>query len=497
MTLLGIDVGTTHCKAGLFELDGSTIHIASRPMGTHRTAGGYAIIDPDALWDTVAAVITEAAAARPGSVHAVGIASMAESGLLLEPESGTARTPMIPWFDQSSQPQADRIRASIDPAEFYLRSGLHISYKFSLAKILWLRDNGIAQTDGAVWLGAAEYVAYRLTGACGTEYSLAGRTGAFDVRRRIWDEDWLQSWDLDPSVFPPARAGGEPVGQTSARWTQIGVPHNTPVAISGHDHICAAFAAQLVSASPVFDSMGTAEVLVGAYPRRDLTPADYATGLSSGCHVTPGHNYWLGGLSTSGGAVEWLRRLLSDTPLSYADLTTLVESAGPEPTGILYFPYLRGSAAPHSDPSARGAWIGLHGDHTRAHLARAVLEGTAYEMEYVRRAGEQVAGPISMLTAAGGGTRNHAWLQITADVSGCPVQALSEPDITLLGAAIAAGMGQGFYPQPAHGSTAFTRRPGMIAEPDQRRHEIYRELYEQGFLPLQAPLRRFCATFTS
>ena len=134
------------------------------------------------------------------------------------------------------------------------------------------------------------------------------------------------------------------------------------------------------------------------------------------------HHYWLGSLSTSGGSIEWLREILNDTPLSYEDIMALVNNAPLQPTGIFFFPYLLGSSAPHSDPMARGAWIGLRREHTRADLAKAVLEGTAYEMEVIRQAGERMTDqPITQLIAAGGGTRNTAWMQIKADVSGCPI----------------------------------------------------------------------------
>ena len=100
----------------------------------------------------------------------------------------------------------------------------------------------------------------------------------------------------------------------------------------------------VTSPGKVFDSMGTAETLIGALPERSLTEDDFNSGLIYGCHVASGRGYWLGSLSASGGSVEWLRAQLSHTPLSYDEIDALLANASPEPTGILYFPYLVGSA---------------------------------------------------------------------------------------------------------------------------------------------------------
>ena len=487
MTLLGIDIGTTHCKAGLFSTDGTTLKVAVRPTASQIVHDGveYAAYRPDQIWHAVSETIRQVSAAMPGRpIRAIGIASMAESGLLIDRATGQPRSHILPWFDSSPQPQVDAIAASETPLDFYLRTGLRISHKLSLAKILWLRDRDPAITDGAVWLSVADFIAYKLTGALGTDYSLAGRTGAFDIARRQWDSAWLARWGLSPEHFAPAHASGVPVGGALPEWAELGISAGTPVAVCGHDHLCAA---SLAGPDDVFDSMGTAEVIVGSFPSRPLTREDFDSGLLSGCHVIPDRNYWLGSLSASGGSIEWLRGLLSSTTLSYDEVDLLAASAPASPSGILYFPYLAGSGAPHSAPTATGAFIGLRSNHTRADLAKAVLEGTAFEMEYIRRAGERMNnGEISCLTVAGGGARSRIWLQIKADISGCEIRVPAESEMTLLGAALAAASGIGIATSPEY-------RQSFVSIRSNARHNAhYRDLFEQ-YLELQAPLRRFRA----
>jgi len=181
---------------------------------------------------------------------------------------------------------------------------------------------------------------------------------------------------------------------------------------------------------------------------------------------------------------------LGSEPLSYAEVEALLASARPEPTGILYFPYLLGSGSPHTDSRVRGALVGLSASHGRADLLKAVLEGTAYEVEFIRRAGENFTGqPIPVLLAAGGGTRNRAWLQIKANVSGCRIEASGEPEAALLGAALVAGIGCGLYASESGAFSALRPTPAEVFLPDGERHAVYRRLYEQGYLFFQESLR--------
>jgi sugar (pentulose or hexulose) kinase len=168
----------------------------------------------------------------------------------------------------------------------------------------------------------------------------------------------------------------------------------------------------------------------------------------------------------------------------------LLEKTSPAPTGILYFPYLAGSGSPHSDLRVRAAFVGLDAAHSRADLARAVLEGTAYEIEFIRRIAESVINiPVERITVSGGGTRNPHWMQIKADVSGCRLEVLDMPEATLLGAALVAGVGCGVYPDHQTASAMVDRPEQTVYLPDPARHKAYSHYYEIGFLALQAPLR--------
>ena len=492
--LLGIDVGTTHCKAGLFRLDGDPISVSSRPTPLRRSPEGNAFYDPQELWATVAAAIREVGegCGQGGTISAIGIASMAETGLLVDRKSGAPRSPLIPWFDPAATPQAELLKREGDHSERFIRSGIRPNFKCSLAKVLWLREQDKGVTQAATWLSTADYIAYCLTGVMATDYSLAGRTYAFRIDQKIWDEAWLGHLGLEIRIFPTPLPSGTTVGRIGPDIAAaMGLSTETPVSIAGHDHVCAAFAAGAIDPGLVFDSMGTAEALIGGFEERSLGENELRSGLVYGCHVVKGRNYWMGGLSAAGGSVEWLRAILDEPPLSYSELDALLEGASPGPTGILYFPYLSGSGSPHNDLLVRGAITGLSATHGRSDLTKAVLEGTAYEVEFIRRAAERATGSaIRQITASGGGTHNRHWMQTKADVSGCRLEVLPMPEATLLGATLVAGVGCGVFADAAQAINAARQAVGEVYLPDAGRHQGYIDLYERGFLHLQAPLRQ-------
>lgn len=488
MNLLGVDIGTTTCKAGLFTLDGTVRRIARRPTPVRRAPQGHTFYDPEELWQTVAdaiAAVTTHDPAAARSVRAVGVASMGEAGLLVDARSGAPRTALVPWNDPCATEQGEFLKHAADPLERFLVTGWRAGFKCSLAKILWLRQQDPAVTTGSVWLSVAGYIAHRLTGAMSysMDYSLASRTFAFDLTRQSWDASWLTSLGLPAGVFPPAVPSGASLG--GVHVSGLGLPLGTPVAIAGHDHVCASLAAGVTGPGMVFNSMGTAEAILGVLPGRPLTVADYESGFAFGCHVVPGLLYWIGGISASGGSVEWLRGILAQAPPSYRKLAALLAKVADGPTGILYFPYLSGRGSPHADTDARAAFVGLRASHSRADLAKAVLEGTAYELESILRAAPRATGePVRRVLTAGGGTRLPLWLQIKADVTGCALEVRDLPEATLLGAALLAGVGAGLYHSVTEAVAALKMPPPHLVEPDAARHAAYRRLYEDGYAPV-------------
>lgn len=481
MNLLGIDIGTTHCKAALFDERGILLNIAT--IATPRfqdPAHGY-FFDPEAIWQATAQVVADAIAEAPlNEIAGVAVASMAETGLLIDRQSGTPRTAMLPWFNTSAQAQAEILEAVAGGMAGFQTSGIRPSFKCSLAKLMWLKQVDPAQLTNSVWLSAADYIVYRLTGQFITDDSLAGRTFAYDIQDRRWKTPLLHELGLSPDLFPRVRPSGTMLPALGDGLLAAG----TPVCVAGHDHICAVTTLGDSASASVLDSMGTAESLVGSYAAVLLGQAEYDSGLSFGCHVLPDQLYWLGGLSSSGGSIEWLRAQFNDQGLSYDEVQALLAQVS-GPTGILFFPFLAGGSILPANSSARASLLGLTAKHGRAHILKAILEGTAFEMARIRQLAEALLNrPIKQVIAVGGGTQNASWLQVKADVYGHDVVVPAQQEATLLGAALIAGIGCGLYADATAALQAVSQPPARIFQPDLDNHSRYQQLYETGYLKL-------------
>ncbi len=202
--------------------------------------------------------------------------------------------------------------------------------------------------------------------------------------------------------------------------------------------------------------------------------------------------FWMGGHSSSGGSVEWLRHLLGDKQLSYGQILELSQQTDSSPGGILFYPYLSGGGLSLRNPRSKAAFVGLTGKHGKADMLKAVFEGSAYQMETIRRRAEQVSGQsLRQMTTVGGGVHNPCWLQIKANVSGVEIQVPQLAEAALFGAALTAGVGAGLYSSFAEASSAVSKSMAASYLPDTGYHGIYQRIYEQGFVKLQESLEFF------
>lgn len=479
--ILSLDIGTTHLKAGLCNPEGDIITVVAVPTPYDERSDGGPFIHPDKLWGEIRRLIGRLMKKCPEvPVAAVSITSMAESGLLVHRTKGEPLTGILPWFDASSLPQAQRIEREINPLEEFLHTGQRLSFKHGLSKIMWLKDRGRALfSEPAVWLSVSSFLAHKLTGEFREERTLALRTFVYRIDENRWNTPLIRHFGLHPDLFPPVITCFEPVGRATGL---PGLSRRAKVYLAGHDHVVSSVAAGALSPGVVYDSMGTAETLMGVFPKRPLTERDYRSGLSFGWHPREGCYFWMGGHSSSGGSVEWIRNTLGKKPIPYEDLLEELAEAGDAPSTVLFFPFLDGSGPPINDPSLSGAFIGLTGKTTRVELLKAVLEGNAYLMEMIREEAESVSGQkIDKMIVVGGGTKNPYWLRVKANVSGCELIVPEIPEAGLAGAALLAATAEGIYPS-LDAAVRQRSKAARTVRPDERLTSMYRKTYREKFL---------------
>jgi sugar (pentulose or hexulose) kinase len=284
----------------------------------------------------------------------------------------------------------------------------------------------------------------------------------------------------------------EPVGAVKQELSELGLTSNTNVYLAGHDHVSSSLAAGIVAPGNVYNSMGTAETLVGTFSKRELTHADYDSGLSFGLHPSNDLYFWMGGHSSSGGSVEWMRDILGDDRLTYDEINEYLQVADDNPSGIIFYPYLSGSGAPKSNPNATAAFLGLKKNHNKTNLLKAVLEGNSYQMELIREEAEKTTGiKLNKMSVIGGGVRNSHWIKIKANVSGCELVLPNIREAALCGAALIAAAGEGIFTSLEDAVVNTMINSEKVVQPNKEINRNYRIIYEKQYKPLRQMIENF------
>lgn len=441
--LLGIDIGTSRTKAVLVDAAGVEVVSAARPTPFARGPAGVET-DVDALLGVVAGVMADLGA-RLRQVTGVGIAGLAESGAPLD-AGGRPLAPVIAWHDPRGA-EAVAVLAERFGDDLPLRTGQRLGTVSSVAKLGWLAANGVAGVRW--WLGVPELCLQALTGARATDFSLAARTGAFDVVRRVPLPDVPDALGLPSDVFPeplPAGAVMGTVSATGAAWS--GLAAGIPVTVAGHDHL-AGVAGSGAGDGDIVNSVGTAETVVG----RTTTVPDVRSALERRAAVTvwPTGRGWvvLASGARAGLVLDGAARLLGH-PLP--ELDGMAEGAGT--VDVTAWVDAAAAAARTGTTSARQASPGP-GAETRALPAGppgAVWNGILHALavrtwDAAVRVGE-VGGPGRRLVVFGGGGRSRPWLRAKADQGHLPVVRSTAGEAVARGAALFAGVAAGWWPSP-------------------------------------------------
>ncbi|MDC7120379.1 FGGY-family carbohydrate kinase [Cellulomonas fimi] len=446
LTALGVDVGTTNTKVALVDVTGPRVlAVASAPTPPPRHAA-----------DVLAGLVARVLPAGPAPV-AVGIASMAETGVPLGPD-GTPRGDWLRWDGHRAGVEADALAARIGRADLFAATGVRTSAKIPLATWEWLRthDAEALHTRGGAgavgrWAGAADLVGLLLTGRLATDHTLAGRTGAYRLGRpgdlpTAFDADLLAEVGLRPSQVPEVLAPGELLGGVvDGRSTAAGLARGTPVTVAGHDHPVGTWAAGVRRPGEAADSVGTAEAvctLIDGDP--DPEPVRTA-GMSLVRTVTGEHAALLAGSSSAGAAVAWWLRTYAPD----ADLTALmaeVVALGDVPLDVLVLPYVAGRQTPAPDPAATPSVVGDLSGRTPAEGLHALLAGLALQARWMLEEQGRLAGgaaPSSVAVLGGPMSANPAWLRLKARVGSSPLRLVAEREPVAAGAALLAALRTG------------------------------------------------------
>jgi glycerol kinase len=444
-----IDQGTTSSRCIVFDADGTVVSVAQREHRQIFPRPGWVEHDADEIWACVEFVIREALAVEsiaPQQLAAVGITNQRETTLVWERDSGKPVHHAIVWQDTRTDAQLRRFDAAFGEANFRERTGLPLAPYFAGSKLAWLLENvpglrGRAERGEVLFGTMDSWLIWKLTGRHLTDVTNAGRTLLMNLRTLDWDPEILSALDIPAGMLPQIRSSAEVYG-TIGNGPLAGVP----LAAALGDQQAALFGQTCFAPGEAKCTYGTGSFLL-------LNTGTHAVASRHGLLTTVGYRigdrpavYALeGAIAVTGSLVQWLRDNLGiiETAPEVEDLARTVPDNG----GCYLVPAFSGLFAPHWRSDARGVLAGLTGFVNRGHLARAALEATGWQTREVVDAMNADSGtPLTTLKVDGGMTANGLLMQFLADVLRVPVVRPTVAETTCLGAAYAAGLAVGFWP---------------------------------------------------
>jgi glycerol kinase len=446
--ILALDQGTTSSRAIIFDHAGSITAVAQEEFPQIFPQPGWVEHDPNEIWSTQAGVAAKALAqARltAGDIAAIGITNQRETTVVWERQTGKPVCNAIVWQDRRTAAMCDRLKARGLEKVIRKKTGLVLDAYFSGTKLQWILQNvkgaRAKAKAGELAFGTVDsWLVWNLTAGKShvTDVSNASRTMLLNIKSGDWDEELLKIFDVPRSILPEVRSSSEVYGDASHFSPSI------PIAGIAGDQQAALFGQVCNRPGMVKNTYGTGCFMLmntGTKPIASknnlLTTVAWRIGKRT--------EYALeGSIFIAGAVVQWLRDGLGIIKSS-ADVEPLASQV-PNTGGVFLVPAFAGLGAPHWDQYARGILAGITRGTRTAHIARAALEGIAYQVMDVLKAMEADAGiRLKELRVDGGACSNNLLMQFQSDILGVPVVRPNVSETTALGAAYLAGLAVGFW----------------------------------------------------
>ena len=485
--LLGIDIGTSGTKVIAIDESGKLAATASAEYELSTPRPLWAEQRAEDWWDAVCTCCRKITSEIPATeIVGIGLSGQMH-GLVMLDKAGKVLRPAILWCDQRTQAQCDWITATVGQETLVAETANPVLTGFTAPKIVWVRDNEPKILDQAVMhLLPKDYVRYQLTGEFATEVSDASGTSLLNVPGRQWSKVVCDKIGVPLEHLPRVYESQEISGTISARAAELtGLKIGTPVVGGGGDQAAGAVGNGIVQSGIISVATGTSGVV---FAMADTPAVDPQLRVHTFCHAVPGKWHVMGVMLSAGGSLRWYRDTiaLSEKNVAahmkadpYELITRQAQTVPPGSEGLLFLPYLTGERTPHPDPLARGGFIGLTVRHTKAHMARSVLEGVAFGLRDSLEIMKTMGVSIGNVRASGGGAKSEVWRQIQADVFNFPLSTITVDEGPALGVALLAGVGAGLYSSVSEACAAVVKvaRGASVIEENAAIYEKYYEVY--------------------
>ena len=448
--ILALDQGTTSSRAIVFDHNGQIKSVAQKEFTQYFPQPGWVEHNPNEIWSSQASVIAEAISAidiNGLDIAGIGITNQRETTIVWDIDTEEPIYNAIVWQDRRTAEYCDKLKAQGLTDKIHEKTGLIVDAYFSGTKIKWILDNvpGARKRAemGKLRFGNVDaWLVWRLTRGevHVTDVTNASRTMLFNIHDLEWDEDLLKLLDIPLSMMPEVKSSSEIYGHTK---TTI-FAHEVPISGIAGDQQAALFGQMCIEPGAIKNTYGTGcFVMLNTGRKPVMSKNNLLTTIA--WKIGDRVDYALeGSIYVGGSVVQWLRDGLGFITSSseIEDLASTVPDSG----GVYFVPALTGLAAPYWDQYARGTIVGITRGTTRAHIARAALDGIAFQTYDIAQAmAKDMEAPLTELKVDGGASRNNLLMQYQSNLLGIKVVRPKITETTALGAAYLAGLAVGFW----------------------------------------------------
>ena len=499
--VIGIDIGTSAAKAGVFDLSGRTVGETHAEYTVLKTQPGWREQNAEWWWEATIKLLrglTPKAALKKENLRGIAITHQRLTFVPVNKKIEPIYNAIL-WNDVRCSREVEYARTTIGEDEIFKKTGVAPGY-WSIYKMLWLKNNlEEVYKNSYKFVLVPDFICYRLTGRLVTTYSAAILTGALDIHDpNRWCTDIIRALGVDEDkLVDEILPSGQIIGEiTEEAGDATSLPEGVPVITAAGDQPCGALGAGLRKEGQVAVNGGTSctsEIISETFPRLE-DPRNYYL------EISPAGKYLLETTIPSGGSdlMRWFRenfghKLVEEAVSKKIDVWTYIYDQAKHSEigslGVILVPFFNGAGPPYWDLETGGVVIGLTTDTKYHHVLRAIIEGLAFEVKRHVKLLESGSGTrINELLMYGGSSRSDVWNQIFSDVAGVEVLVPESPETTSLGAAMCAAVGSGIYKSFEEAVVNMVRLRKRYS-PNQKANEIYEKLFECCYSPLYTNVR--------
>jgi xylulokinase len=485
MSLLGLDVGTTGCKAAAFSQEGVALVSAYEEYDVQRPAPGWAELDATEVWTKVKGVIARVSAGCAlDPIEALAVSSMGEAMVPVTASREILGASIIGGFDERGAEYLPELESSLGNECLYQINGNTLGNNYGLTKLMWIQEHQPELYQRAYkFLLWGSFVPFMLGAEPVVDYSLANRTLLLDIDRGDWSEELFRVAGLDCSKLPDTSPSGTAIGTVSKHLAdELGLPANVRIVAGAHDQCANAVGCGVVQAGSAVYGMGTFTCITPVFAQRREPQLMIERGLNTEHHAVPGR--YVSFIYNQGGSlVKWFRDTFAASDHRQAQAAgrdvyaDLVDEMPEDLSGIMVLPHFATTGPPEFISDSCGLIAGLRLETPRGAILKGIIEGDTFYLKESVESLSPTGIEISDYRAVGGGSQSDAWVQICADIFGRPFVRPVITEAGVLGAAIIAGMGCGLYRSFPEAVEAMVREEKTFV-PAHRRQALYRDWFD-------------------